>query len=385
MRASILNCDLLNRDFQRPTDGWYALEVPGEHPNRAANVVQVIDEAAVASIVRRFNQEADQYETRNGVAYPGMLIDIEHFKHDASRETRAYGWLMRLQNRDGVPYGQIRWTAVGQQAVDGGEYRFFSTEYDPKDLVVLNGTRPARVRPLRLDGLTLTNEPNNRGGKPITNRSTDSQIADQSQVAPSSNILGGKTELISTPALDAWFKVVEKVKRAAAIHSSQSLTFNQSWQLAKVHFPDEYAAAFATVNKTATEGDRPLVSAMQSQVAEVANRIKQAAGADYRFGFNFVRENLPGLFNRMTPAGAPVLNRDQPERDAEALPSAAAKLFNRLVNEEQMASRHTLSVAFQRVLARERVLGDLAAGRLTPEQAWAEQPELRSRLMNEMA
>ena len=385
MHASILSRDLLNRDFQRPADGWYALEVPGEHPNRAANVIQVIDEAAVASIVRRFNQEAEHYEAHNGTAYPGMLIDIEHFKHDTARETRAYGWLMRLQNREGVPYGQIRWTAVGQQAVDGGEYRFFSTEYDPKDLVVLNGTRPSRVRPLRLDGLTLTNEPNNRGGKPITNRATDEPVTGNVPLAPSPTTLGETSELISTHALDAWFKVVEKVKRAAAVHSSQSLTFTQSWHLAKVHFPAEYATAFGSANHKTMAGSHHPLSAVQDQVAEVANRIKEAASADYRFGFNFVRENLPGLFNRMNAASTAVLNRDQPKHDAEALPQVAAKLFNRLVNEEQMVSGHTLSVAFQRVLAREHVLGDFAAGRLTPEQAWAEQPELRERLQNEMA
>ena len=48
-----MQATILNREFQRPSDGWYALEVPGEHPNRAADVVQVIDEAAVASIVPR--------------------------------------------------------------------------------------------------------------------------------------------------------------------------------------------------------------------------------------------------------------------------------------------------------------------------------------------
>ena len=117
----------------------------------------------------------------------------------------------------------------------------------------------------------------------------------------------------------------------------------------------------------------------------MANRIKQAAGADYRFGFNFVREHLPGLFNRMNPADAPVLNRGQAEDGPGALQNIAAKLFNRLVSEDQMLSRHTLSTAFQRVMAREKILGDLAAGRLTPEQACAEEPELRSRLLDEMA
>ena len=383
-----MQATILNREFQRPADGWYALEVPGEHPNRAADVVQVIDEAAVASIVRRFNQEAEHYEAQNGVAFPGMLVDIEHFKHDANKETRAYGWLMRLQNRNGVPYGQIRWTAVGQQAVDGGEYRFFSTEYDPKDVTVLNGGKPSRVRPMRLDGLTLTNEPNNRGGKPITNRSRNRSEGER-PAASSPEVLENRAsektlELISATALDGWFKVVEKARRAA-VRSSQSLTFHQSWQRAKVHFPDQYAAAFDRVNRAPAGEAHHSRAVMQGLVADMSNRIKQAAGADYRFGFNFVREHLQGLFNRMNPADAPVRNRGQAEDGAGALQNIAAKLFNRLVSEEQMLSRHTLSTAFQRVMAREKVLGDLAAGRLTPEQACAEEPELRSRLRDETA
>jgi phage I-like protein len=380
-----MQASILNRDFLRPTDGWYALEVPGEHPNRAADVVQVIDETAVASIVRRFNQEAEHYEVQNGVAYPGMLIDIEHFKHDAGRETRAYGWLVRMQNRNGVPYGQIRWTAIGQQAVDGGEYRFFSTEYDPKDLVVLNGTRPSRVRPMRLDGLTLTNEPNNRGGKPITNRSTNKLLPGEIPGVPAPRVLGDMTELISKASLDAWFKVVEKVQRTAATRSRQALTFTQSWHLAKVQFPEEYAAAFGAANGAAANGQQTSAHAVQGEVANVANRIKEATGADYRFGFNFVRENLPVFFNRMNPSSAAILNRERQASHPRALQNIAARLFNQLVRDEQTRSRHTLSVAFQQVLARERILGDLAAGRLTLEQAWAEQPELRERLMNEMA
>lgn len=163
MRPSILN-----REFKHPSDGWYQIEPTGEHPNRVAGVVQVIDSEATAAIVNRFNSQADAGELSHGHE---MLIDHEHFSHDASKETRAFGWLTRLQNRvDGI-YGQIRWTDTGKAAVDGGDYRFFSTEYNQEDLVVLNRSgAPKRVRPSALGGLTLTNRPNNKGGKPITNK-----------------------------------------------------------------------------------------------------------------------------------------------------------------------------------------------------------------------
>ena len=163
---------ILNRAFEHPTDGWYHIEALGEHPNESSKVVQVIDGESVQAIVNRFNADADAGKLSHGHE---MLIDHEHFKHDSAQETRAYGWLQKLANRDDGIYGQIRWTRTGKDAVDGGDYRFFSTEYDPKDLKILNRlapgpSGPTRVRPLRLDGLTLTNDNNNKGQRPITNR-----------------------------------------------------------------------------------------------------------------------------------------------------------------------------------------------------------------------
>jgi Mu-like prophage I protein len=160
---------IFNReDFKHPEDRWYQVEVKGIHPNREAGIEQVIDDTACNAIVNRFNTDADAGKLPQGHE---LLIDHEHFKEQPDQETVAYGWLQRLQARaDGI-YGQIRWTAIGQAAVDGGNYRFFSSEYDRKDVVHLGGT-PPRIRPMRLDGLTLTNMPNNKGGKPITNRAS---------------------------------------------------------------------------------------------------------------------------------------------------------------------------------------------------------------------
>ena len=172
-----MNASILNRDFEHPADGWYQIEAKGRHPNRAAGVVQVIDEEAATAIVNRFNADAAAGALRHGNE---MLVDHEHFSDQADKESRAYGWLTRLENRaDGI-YGQIRWTGTGKAAVDGGDYRFFSTEYEPGDCSVVNRTDRTdktnglrEVRPRRLAGLTLTNMNNNRGQKPITNRSAE--------------------------------------------------------------------------------------------------------------------------------------------------------------------------------------------------------------------
>ncbi len=162
-----------NREFQHPDDGWYQIEALGNHPNRAAGVVQVIDQAAAAAIVNRFNQDAAAGQLRQGNE---LLIDHEHFSDQPDQETRAYGWLQELQDREDGIYGRIRWTSTGKAAVDGGDYRFFSTEYAPEDLQPVTDAAhnragsPKVVRPTRLAGLSLTNMNNNRGQKPITNR-----------------------------------------------------------------------------------------------------------------------------------------------------------------------------------------------------------------------
>lgn len=188
---------ILNRDFQHPTDGWYHIEALGEHPNREAGITQVIDAKAAGAIVAAFKRQADDPN------FPGLLVDHEHFRHDLSQESVAYGWLQRLDNRaDGI-YGQIRWTGTGKPAVDGGDYRFFSTEYPPSALEPADPADKTRVRPTRLGGLTLTNCNNNKGQKPITNRTPeqfppgDPVVADKRKNEPAS--MSQITKLLKLP------------------------------------------------------------------------------------------------------------------------------------------------------------------------------------------
>jgi hypothetical protein len=202
---------------------------------------------------------------------------------------------MRLENRGGKPFGKIHWTNTGKAAVDGGDYRFFSSEYDPQDLQIQNkGQKPLRARPIRLAGLTLTNAPNNKGGTPITNR------AKPDAVTP------WKQEVSETAELDEWFQCIQKVRKSAATHTGTALDFNAAWELARQQFPDEYAAAFGPGEDPADVTD---AQAAGAEVKALANRIKLSAQRDFQFGWNFVRENLPTIFNRMSPGRDVVLNR----------------------------------------------------------------------------
>jgi hypothetical protein len=200
--------------FQHPPDAWYQIEAKGEHANRRAGIVQVIDDAACQSIVNRFNAEAAQ------PGFAGMLIDHEHFKHDEDKETVAYGWLMKLENRADGLYGRIRWTETGKKAVDGGDYRFFSTEYDPADLTHLNRSEsPQRVRPMRLDGLTLTNANNNKGQKPITNRGVEIDPPQKAKQMKTVCTLLGLSADASEEAVHA--EVARALNRVKELESSQ--------------------------------------------------------------------------------------------------------------------------------------------------------------------
>ena len=164
-----MNRPILNRDSRLPDDGWYEIEVPGEHYNAEANVVQVLDASAFESIVNRFKADAAKEN------FAGLLVDRDHFSTDSDKPTEALGWMQDIRNRDGHLEGKIDWTGVGKPLVEGKAYKFFSTVYDRDDVQPagsreIKNRKTAAVRPLRLDRLALTNDPNNKGGRPISNR-----------------------------------------------------------------------------------------------------------------------------------------------------------------------------------------------------------------------
>jgi hypothetical protein len=163
----IHTASILNRDGSIPADGWHQIEVKGTWPAGTfpdgKPRKQLIDDKAIESILNRFQEE----KAAAGEDFPGMLVDVDHLSHDPEQTTEAYAWLQDLQIRNGQLHGKLDLTDLGEPAVRNKRLKFFSTEYDPADL------EPAGdgiVRPLRLAGLAFTNRPNNRGGKPISNR-----------------------------------------------------------------------------------------------------------------------------------------------------------------------------------------------------------------------
>lgn len=167
---------LFNRSNELPADGWFHVVPLGEfaHPS---GVTQVIDARAATEIVNRFTAKAARPN------FPGLHVGEEHFFYDTDKSSQAFGWAKRLDNRaDGV-WAQIEWTDLGQQAIANKRFKFVSPVWDPKKSqteVIANAAAkvPLRVRPLEIDTLGLTNNPNLRGMVPLTNRAGSGETAE---------------------------------------------------------------------------------------------------------------------------------------------------------------------------------------------------------------
>ena len=370
-----MSLNILNREFQHPADGWYQIEARGYHPatdDSGNKVVQVIDDKAVKVIVARFNADAASGKLPGGNE---MLIDHEHFSHDPSKETIAYGWATKLRiSPDGSGFDVFNpWTNTGKTTVDGGDYRFFSTEYalanDGFETVpaseipneIRNKYPDYRfIRPLELTGLSLTNCPNNKGQSSITNRRTAE--------------LPGNRPLSQdqTAKLTAWFKAVAGLQATRA--GSNPISFQAAWDLCKKQQPEAYAAAFGSEDGIGLDTDKAAAEAL----AGVTNRVRAASGKGFEFAWNFVRRNLPGLCNRKPCAVPTVFNRVNDE--GRNFQKAAATLFNRQVNADQLATRISFAESWKRVSEREPVLKQLADGRCSAADAFSMEPALRSKI-----
>ena len=174
---------LLNRDFSLPADGWFQLVPVGEHrlrlnrksdaglvqtlekrgvafpPGDRVSVIQVIDADAIRAMANSFQAEAQDSN------FAGLLVDEDHFSEDLGKSSAARGWIENVEPRGDGLYGRIR--LVDDTDITRGRFRFLSPVFDPFDVVPLGNNR---VRPTRLDSAALTNKPNMRTIKPLSNR-----------------------------------------------------------------------------------------------------------------------------------------------------------------------------------------------------------------------
>lgn len=148
-----------------PAAGWFAVEPTCEWQPKMQDELR-----------RALNDPSDTvYQAR--LDAQGLMILEDNFSledtdgrglptSEQHKFEKAYGWVKALHAEGDMLWAWIEWTPRGHQAVNEGEYVFFSTEYDYPDFEVID-TRV--VAPVRLAGLSVTNYPNHRGQLPMTN------------------------------------------------------------------------------------------------------------------------------------------------------------------------------------------------------------------------
>ena len=152
-------------DFTFEKDGWAHIMPFGEFPHAEAGVIQVIDTEALEAIEDNFTAKS---KAQN---FPGLLVDFDHFSMDTDKPSEAAGWIIALRiDADGL-WAKVRWTAKGEAAVTGGEYRLVSPVFPKPSRCEDLGNN--RIRPRELLSVALTNEPNIKGARPLTNRAPE--------------------------------------------------------------------------------------------------------------------------------------------------------------------------------------------------------------------
>lgn len=152
--------------FTLPGGDWIQITPLGEFPH-ATGVMQVVDLDAIANLAANFTEE--------------ILLDFDHESEDPSKRTMAAGWIVELEARHDGLYGRVRWSNSGRAAVTGGEYRSLSPVWDVE---WIGDPRMNRARPMRLLRAGLTNRPNIRSIKKISNREQSATDGEQPGGSP---------------------------------------------------------------------------------------------------------------------------------------------------------------------------------------------------------
>lgn len=154
--------------FALPADGWFQIARPGtmrkalDLPDgKSVEITQQVDPADFDQIVARFR------ELSSAANFAGLLVDFDHFSCDDDKSTRAGAWIEAVERRGDELWAQLRLSASGRAALEGGDYRHFSPVlgFTPKRY------QPGEVaHPQALLGGAFTNQPTFRGMVPLSNR-----------------------------------------------------------------------------------------------------------------------------------------------------------------------------------------------------------------------
>jgi len=128
------------------------------------------------------------------LSIPNSRIDVDHESMDIDKRTAAVGWGRKAEVRDDGLWVEVEWNPDGHDLVANKVYRFNSPCFPRDGLVDLGG---GRYRVTKLGVIALTNDPNLRGQKPLTNSRA------QSATTKTKSTMDYKTILLSLLGLPA--------------------------------------------------------------------------------------------------------------------------------------------------------------------------------------
>jgi phage I-like protein len=298
---------IFNREkFQPPADGWFPLAPKGEHPVDldGQTYIQVIDDVAIEAMAKSLPPGKE------------LLIDFDHFSHDSTKSSVAGGWINKLQARPDGLYFQARWTGTGQASLEKGDFRFISPTWlnDPSQVEYLGNNR---IRPRVVNDAGLTNSPNLRGLKPLTNRgqvpAPNADGDNQSATKPRMKALLNRLGLSPDANEDSAVTAVTELKNRATTAEGQVAALTTELNAAR--------AELTTLREAAAEAD----------LARFANRISDDSKPTWKASLIANRAGTIALLESIKPAAvpAPITNRATAgtpnTTDAEFKPTDPAK------------------------------------------------------------
>lgn len=133
---------------------WVKLVDYGEYDHRFG--MQVITRESAAKMVAHFRSLTQRLARRfRGIPiYIGHPDDPDFRGKPGHDDTRAYGWVKNLEDRDDGLWMQAKWSKAGQDLLDNAFFKFLSPRWEMETL------GNSRFSPKQLISIGLTNHPN---------------------------------------------------------------------------------------------------------------------------------------------------------------------------------------------------------------------------------
>jgi phage I-like protein len=293
---------LLNKLEAPANFRWMHVCPLGEHVWNSADgserIVQVIDTEACRVMARSYP-----------LSIPNSRIDIDHESMEADKRTAAVGWGRRAEVRDDGLWVEVEWNPDGHELISNKVYRFNSPCFPREGLVPLGN---GRFRVTKLGVIALTNDPNLRGQKPLTNRRTNAanpnnETTHMDYKAEMLKMLGLPPEATDDQIANAAAQYSEMKKQKDAMTNRvtelETMVANRDLDEHGITDADQRKLLTPSLTNTAT---RPAALAL-------LGKSKPAAGTEAR----------PAIHNRgITPAQPAGLKADDASAESEAKKAA---------------------------------------------------------------